>query len=316
MPLCRRVECQADTGLFASKYFTPIIPGNFVIPAPELQSVIDDINSSVEVQAPKSVPRCAVAAIGLGFMMFVAGGFLAVSTNSFDGPSPIAFACIGFGFCLFTGGGFLLVCSGEQGKLRAVNAVRAKLTQLNSTYSECGVNFDLNESRNLQLVTRHDHHDHRVHTGVKVVTTYTLIITAEPWAERQAGPPPPVRAPTYRDYPPHGAPPPNYGAPPPNYGAPPQNYPAAPPHYPAAPPEHYPAAPPNYGAPPPDYGGGAPPPYGAPPYYGAPPPQGGPPPGYGPPPTYGGGGSPASAPPYDYTQQALQMSSMAQPLRG
>lgn len=201
-----------NAGCCRTRFFDPLFTQGLPFSFQEYESIIAEINNFMEASLPpKCVQMCPFLMIPCGFLLFVAGGFTAVSTHSFSGPSPIAYVMIALGMLLFIGGGvgtIGMACF----QARAVTACRQKLSELNMRFASQKVDFQLHEQQHLQMHTSYDggmHHGGMHHYGspyggyggyggrnvhMHVAQSYTLVIQVLDAGGRRSIPAPNVLA--------------------------------------------------------------------------------------------------------------------------
>jgi len=155
-------------GFCVSKPFDPIFSTRCPLPDAEFRAVFEELNHAVTSVFPAWLSALPFVMLFTGFILFGIGGFTAVSS---EGPPVMVF----FGMGLFLGGMVSMICVRGIGGNRALDSLRRKLSELNAKYHSQGLDFDLHESRHLQMYHRHNS-DGFNSRGVRSVTTYTLVI--------------------------------------------------------------------------------------------------------------------------------------------
>lgn len=187
-----------QTGWNVERYFDPVYHASMPLEWNELSGVMDDINAVCNTAFPKW-KRSLICLTPVGFILFVVGAFMTVSTfgrekhgneydgffedgwekhgwekHGFDGPNPISYLCIALGMLLFIGGALSqLLCIGDSG---GMSDIRRKLSELNARYAQRGIDFQLQESRHLEYYSRGSSGSHR--SGARTVMTYALVVQA------------------------------------------------------------------------------------------------------------------------------------------
>jgi len=173
------VAVPMQQGICTTRWFDPVYSAAMPLEYNEFAQVIDELNGVVSQAFPMWMRVGPLILLGVGFISFALGGFLAVQSQG-----KLAFVPI-VGFMVFGCGMVSLValaCTGE----RAMSNVRRKLSEFNARYQgKC--DFQLYEQQHLQLYhCRHEygtmHHGHiHGHGGgmrVRTVKTYTLVVQA------------------------------------------------------------------------------------------------------------------------------------------
>jgi hypothetical protein len=183
------------TGFMQGKLFDPLYSSRCPISFENLREATDELNSAYAKQMPpwlKMLPRIL---IGTGFCLLFGG--IAMSFYdifaSFPEKPGFHFSFLVFiGFAILIGGMCSCFCTFSlYGS--AIDAVRQKISELNMRYESQGIDFDLHQSRHLQMHTtmapQHrmqgfdddfddgfGRYNDRRRTEVRTVTTYTLVI--------------------------------------------------------------------------------------------------------------------------------------------
>jgi len=173
-------------GLCTTRWFDPVYSASMPLDYNEFAQLMDELNGVVSEAFPMWMRLGPIILLGVGFISFAGGGFLAVASRG-----RLAFLPM-IGFMIFVSGMISLIalsCIGE----RAMSSVRRKLSELNARYQgRC--DFQLHEHQHLELYRRssmhgghchgygaanHGHmHGHHSGMGVRTVKTYTLVVQA------------------------------------------------------------------------------------------------------------------------------------------
>jgi len=179
------VTVPMQQGLCTTRWFDPVYSASMPLEYNEFALLMDELNGVISQAFPMWMRVGPFILLGLGFISFALGGFLAVESQS-----KLAFLPI-MGFLIFFCGMASLItlsCSGE----RAMSSVRRKLSEFNARYQgRC--NFQLYEQQHLELYHRSSMHSGNCHAygtmqhghihrhggmGVRTVKTYTLVVQA------------------------------------------------------------------------------------------------------------------------------------------
>mmetsp|Transcript_50309 Transcript_50309/g.79685 ORF Transcript_50309/g.79685 Transcript_50309/m.79685 type:complete len:193 (+) Transcript_50309:104-682(+) len=151
-------------GLCVTKCFDPIYSSTLPLDWEDLSSAIDEMNKVFNNAFPVWMKMLPFGMVFTGFFTFAVGGF------------SHSFGVAGFGMVLFVAGGFGMVVGLSFAGNRALSELRATLSSINAKFASKGVEFQLHESSHLELFHRSGSGGNMGGTGVRTVTTYTLVV--------------------------------------------------------------------------------------------------------------------------------------------
>jgi len=164
-------------GTHVERFFDPVFSSTMPLEWTEFSAVIDEMNAVCNAALPRWKRRVPFLLTPIGFFTFALGGFLMVQTADFNGPNPVAFVVIALGFILFASGPLLIMKWVGPQTQRMLQDLRRKLSELNARFAQRGIDFQLHESRHLELYrTALTNHRHSSTTGVTTVRDYTLVV--------------------------------------------------------------------------------------------------------------------------------------------
>jgi len=176
----RVVTVPMQQGICITRWFDPVYSAAMPLEYNEFVQVIDELNGVVSRALPMWMRIGPIILLGVGFISFALGGFLAVQSQGKLAFLPIvSFMVFGCGMASLVA----LSCRGG----RVMSDVRRKLSEFNARYQgRC--DFQLYEQQHLQLYHQSNMHGgtmqdglihgHRGGMRMRTVKTYTLVVQA------------------------------------------------------------------------------------------------------------------------------------------